>query len=165
VKPQNVAPLMTIGQWVEIGFMLTLAWFVNEFGMRNVLLMGMAAWAIRYGIFAARPPLPLIVVGIALHGICFDFFFAAGMMHTADVAPPEINNSAQALFLFLTYGLGMWLGTEASGWLNQKCTQEVVDPQTGEKKQITDWRRFWLVPCIGVLICLLVFALSPQSKS
>jgi len=164
VKSENVAPLMTIGQWVEIIFMLTLAWFVTKFGMKNILLMGMAAWGIRYAIFAARPPLPVVLVGIALHGICFDFFFAAAMMHTANVAPPEINNSAQSLFGVLTYGLGMWLGTEASGWLNQRLTHEVTNPQTGEKTQVTDWRRFWLIPCIGVLICLALFIVFFQGS-
>ena len=59
----------------------------------------------------------------------------------------------------LTYGLGMWLGTEASGWLNQHYTSETVDPVTGEKVHVTDWRKFWLIPCIGILAGLVVFIL------
>ncbi len=147
VRPENVAPLMTIGQWVEIFFLLTLALFLRQFGMKWVLIVGMAAWGVRYAIFAAKPPLPLIILGIALHGICFDFFFAAGMIHTEDIAAADIKASAQSLFGVLTYGLGMWLGTEASGWLNQYYTKETVDPATGEKMHVTDWGKFWLVPC------------------
>jgi hypothetical protein len=159
VQPDKVGPLMTIGQWVEIIFMLSLGWFIGKFGMPAVLMLGMAAWGIRYAIFAAMPPLPIIIIGIALHGICFDFFFAAGMIHTANIAPPEIANSAQSLFGVLTYGLGMWLGTEAAGWLNLLFTHEVVSPETGQPTQVTDWRKFWLVPCIGVIICLVLFVL------
>lgn len=157
VKPENVAPMMTIGQWVEIVFMLTLPWFLTEFGMKWVLIVGMAAWGLRYGIFAARPPLPFIILAIGLHGICFDFFFAAGMIHTENIAPADIKASAQSLFGVLTYGLGMWLGTEASGFLNQHYTRESVDPLTGEKTGVTDWGKFWLIPCLGVLAALAVF--------
>ena len=159
VRPENVAPLMTIGQWVEIIFMLTLAWFLTQFGMKWVLIVGMAAWGLRYAIFALRPPLPLIIFGIALHGICFDFFFAAGMIHTENIAPIDIKASAQSLFGVLTYGLGMWVGTEASGWLNQMLTHETVDPASGEKVSVTDWRTFWAIPCAGVLIALTLFVI------
>jgi nucleoside transporter len=159
VRPENVGPLMTIGQWVEIVFMLLLPWFITTLGMKWVLVLGMAAWGVRYAIFAARPPLPIILFGIALHGICFDFFLAAGMMHTAEIASADIKASAQSLYGVLTYGLGMWLGTEASGWLNQYYTSETVDPATGEKVRVTDWRKFWIVPCAGVLAGLVLFVI------
>jgi nucleoside transporter len=159
VKPENVAPLMTIGQWVEIIFMLSLAWFIRSLGMKWVLVIGMAAWGVRYAIFAARPPLPFIVLGIALHGICFDFFLAAGAIHTDAIAPADIKASAQSLYSVLTYGLGMWLGTEASGWLNQYFTSETVDAATGEKVRVTDWGKFWLVPCVGILLALVLFVI------
>jgi nucleoside transporter len=159
VKPQNVGPLMTIGQWVEIIFMLSLPWFLTVLGMKWVLLIGMAAWGVRYAIFALQPPLPLVILGIALHGICFDFFLAAGMIRTENIAPADIKASAQSLFGVLTYGLGMWVGTEASGYLNQFFTTETVDPATGEKVRVTDWRKFWLIPCLGVVVALVLFLL------
>jgi MFS family permease len=157
VKSENVGPLMTIGQWVEIPFLFFLGWFVITLGMKNVLLIGMAAWGLRYAIFAIRPPLPLILVGVGLHGICFDFFFAAGMMHTENIAPVGLKASAQSLFAVLTYGLGMWLGTEAAGWLNQRFTKETTDPVTGQTSRLSDWRSFWLIPAVGVVVCLVLF--------
>jgi nucleoside transporter len=157
VKPENVGPLMTVGQWVEIFFMFTLTWFLKELGMRGVLIIGMAAWGVRYAIFASRAPLPILLIGVALHGICFDFFFAAGFIHVDQTAPAAIKNSGQSLFAVLTYGLGMWLGTEASGWLNQWCTTDETDPQTGATFKKTDWTKFWLIPCVGVLIALVAF--------
>jgi nucleoside transporter len=179
VRPGNVGPLMTIGQWMEIFFLagfpwitalsLTqwpeiglyfgLEWFLKSLGMKWVLVLGMAAWGIRYGIFALGRPFPLIVLGLALHGICFDFFFAAGFIYVDQTAPEAIRQSGQALFGALTYGLGMYLGTEASGWVNQWCTKEVLDSSTQQKVMVTDWTKFWLVPCIGVVISLAFFVL------
>lgn len=159
VQPENVGPLMTIGQWTEIFFMLVLPWFLQQLGMKWVLAIGMAAWGLRYALFAIGKPFPLILVGIALHGICFDFFFAAGFIHVENTAPSGIQASGQSLFAVLTYGLGMWLGTEASGWLNQWFTKEASDPETGRTVKVTDWRRFWLIPCAGVVFSLVLFLL------
>jgi len=156
VPSQAVAPLMTIGQWMEIIFLFTLPWFLEKMGMKGVLAVGMAAWGVRYFLFAMRGPLPLVIIGIALHGICFDFFFAAAFIHVANTAPAAINASAQSLFAVLTYGLGMMIGTEASGWLNQAMTKEVQDP-TGATVRVTDWRKFWAIPCAGVLLSLALF--------
>jgi nucleoside transporter len=159
IKSHDVGPLMTIGQLVEIIFMFTLAWFLSVLGMRWVLIIGMAAWGVRYALFSVGRPFALVLIGIALHGICFDFFFAAGFIHVDQTAPKEIVNSGQALFAVLTYGLGMWIGSEASGWLNQRVTTERTDPETGETVKETDWRLFWMVPCVGVVVCLLAFVL------
>ena len=159
VQPGNVGPLMTIGQWSEIIFLLALPWFLEEFGMKAVLVVGMAAWGLRYAIFSGGGPFPLIIFGLALHGICFDFFFAAGFIYVDKTAPEEIRQSGQALFSSLTYGLGMYLGTEASGWINHYLTREVADPATGQTARVTDWRMFWLIPCIGVVVSLALFML------
>jgi nucleoside transporter len=159
VQPGNVGPLMTIGQWAEILFMLLLPWFLKNFEMKWVLVMGMAAWGVRYGVFSLGKPLPLIVFALALHGICFDFFFAAGFIYVDKTAPNDVRASGQALFATLTYGLGMYLGTEASGWVNQMFTKETFDPATGKTVKVTDWKRFWLVPCVGVLVSLVLFVL------
>ncbi|MBT4866037.1 MAG: MFS transporter [Planctomycetaceae bacterium] len=159
VKSENIGPLMSIGQIVEIGFMFTLGWFLKEMGMRWVLIAGMAAWGVRYALFAAGRPFVLVLAGIALHGICFDFFFAAGFIHVENTAPKAIQASGQALFAVLTYGLGMWIGSEASGWLNHWATTERTDPETGETIKETNWRLFWTVPCVGVVVCLLAFVL------
>jgi nucleoside transporter len=166
VRPGNVGPLMTIGQWSEIVFLLALPWFLETFGMKAVLVVGMAAWGLRYAIFSGGGPFPLILVGLALHGICFDFFFAAGFIHVANTAPKDIVNSGQALFGSLTYGLGMYLGTEASGWINHYFTRESADPATGEAVKTTDWSKFWLVPCVGVVASLILFLalFSPPAK-
>jgi nucleoside H+ symporter len=157
VKPENIGPVMTLGQWVEIFFLFTLTLFVDNWGYNTVLVIGMIAWALRFAIFAALPPFPLIALGVALHGICFDFFFATGMMYTNKIAPEAIKNSAQSLYGVLVYGIGMWLGSEAAGWLNQAFTRETVDAATGQTVRVTDWRKFWIVNCLGVVAALAVY--------
>lgn len=173
VRPDNVGPVMTIGQWVEIFFLYTLSWFIDNWGMKVVLLVGMGAWATRFAIFAVRRPQPLIpllvgidlaVIAVGLHGICFDFFFAAGMMHTENIAPEGITASAQSLYGVLVYGLGMWLGSEFAGWLNHTFTRESVDPATRTTTRVTDWTKFWAIPCVGVLVAFVAFLLFWKPK-
>jgi nucleoside transporter len=150
--------LSTIGQFSEMIILPFLGWFITELGMKWVLAIGMAAWGIRYFIFAlgARSLIfPWVVVAfLTLHGVCFDFFFAAGFIHVDNTAPKEIKSSAQGLFVFLTYGLGMFLGNVLSGY--------VVDMFTTAKNGHLhrDWGKIWLIPSLGVLAALLVFVLA-----
>jgi nucleoside transporter len=142
-----IPSVMSIGQWSELGFMLLLPFALKRFGMKGVLTVGMAAWAARYGLFSLGHPFALILVGVALHGVCFDFFLAAGFIHTDNKAPSSIRGSAQALFSFLTYGVGMWIGNLVSG--------RIVDAFTVNGVQ--NWSRIWAVPAIGAAVCLALF--------
>ena len=151
----NVTSFMTIGQICELIFLPLLPIFLWRLGMKWVLALGMLCWGLRYLCFSQAGsegfPFALAVVGVALHGLCFDFFFAAGFIHCDNEAPADIKASAQALFSFLTYGIGMWLGSLAAGQLKKYYTV----PGT----EVVDWQSFWLVPAVGVLICCAVFVL------
>ena len=166
VKSENVGPLMTVGQWIEIIFMLSLPWFLQNLGMNTVLALGCGAWFIRFLFFASAGPLPFVIFGIAIHGICFDFFFGAGAIHMENEAPTAIRNSAQSLYGVLVYGLGMFIGTELSGWLNQFCTKETTD-ESGATDRRTNWRTFWSIPCVilGISLACLLYALFGSSAS
>lgn len=155
---KDVASTMTIGQWAEMLLLPALPFFLARLGMKWVLAMGMLAWGVRYAIFALGQPEPsllywVVIASLALHGICFDFFFAAGFIHVDNESPSEIRASAQALFSFLTYGFGMWLGSELSGRLNSFYTTKV------DGAEVTNWNAFWTVPSIGVFVCLAIFVL------
>jgi MFS family permease len=140
---------MLIGQVCELILLPFLPLFLWRLGMKWVLALGMLCWGIRYALFSQGGPegLPFVLVigGVALHGFCFDFFFAAGFIHVDNEAPRDIRASGQALFSFLTYGVGMWLGSLLAGKLREVYAD--------------DWYHFWLVPCIGVLISLIIFVL------
>jgi nucleoside transporter len=150
--------LSTIGQFSEMIILPFLPEFLHWFGMKWVLAIGMAAWGIRYFAFSlgAKSLIsPWLVVGLlTLHGVCFDFFFAAGFIHVDNSAPKEIRASAQSLFVFLTYGLGMFLGNVLSGY--------IVDMNTTSRDGIVrrNWGKIWLIPSLGVMAAFLVFVLA-----
>ena len=148
VGVKHVSAFMTIGQFSELGFMVLLPFALKRFGMKGVLAVGMAAWAARYGLFAVEKPFILVLLGVAMHGVCFDFFLAAGFIHTDNKAPAAIRGSAQALFSFLTYGIGMLIGNQISGIVVDRFT-------TGSGAlAVTDWSKVWMVPAIGAVVCL-----------
>ena len=141
--------------------MLTLPWFLgseNQF-MNRVLLIGIVAWAVRFGCFAIGKPLPMVLFGIAIHGICFDFFFAAGFINAELISPKSMTATAQTLYGFLVYGLGMYLGSEGAGWLNQHFTR-TEKGKDGKEVEVTNWRGFWTVPFVIMAIGAVLFFIS-----
>lgn len=157
--PGNVVgPLMTIGQWIEIFFMLSLPWFLGENNkyMNYVLMAGITAWAVRFLFFSIGKPIALILMGVAIHGVCFDFFFAAGFINADVIAPEGLTATAQQLYGFLVYGLGMFIGSLFAGWLNQMFTKEGEN----EEDAVTNWRMFWAVPFVVVAIAAAMFWFS-----
>jgi nucleoside transporter len=185
---KDTASTMTIGQWSEMLLLPFLPVFLARFGMKWVLALGMLAWGLRYGIFALGGYFGLafywpIILCLTLHGVCYDFFFAAGFIHVDNESPSDIKGSAQALFVFLTYGLGMWLGSELSGVIYARTTHEVpavseavttnvtdwyypsgwttyeITEKTRDTVAVTDWTTFWMIPSVGVLAALAVFVI------
>jgi nucleoside transporter len=153
----GAASVMTIGQIAEMVLLPLLPWFLRHLGMKWVLALGMLSWGVRYYLFALGAQglvNPWVVIAsLALHGVCFDFFFAAGFIHVDNEAPPSIRASGQALFTFLTYGVGMWLGNVVSGYVVEHYS---TGPATNP---VRDWFHIWLVPSIGVLVSLVAFVL------
>ena len=146
---QKAATVQTFGQMSEIVFMLMLPFALKRFGMKGVLVVGMAAWAVRYGLFSiGQLWFGLVVIGVVLHGVCFDFFLAAGFIHTDNKAPAAIRGSAQALFSFLTYGVGMYIGNIIAGNVAQHFTSA---------QGVTNWSKVWTVPAVGAGVCLVLF--------
>lgn len=110
---KQAASTMTLGQMSEIFFMLLIPFFYRRLGVKNMLLIGMASWVARYLLFAFGAPQQLawmLLLGVALHGICYDFFFVTGFIYTDKKAPVEIRGQAQGLLVFLTQGVGMFFG-------------------------------------------------------
>jgi nucleoside transporter len=165
VGVKDVASTMTIGQWSEMLLLPLLPFFLQKIGMKAVLAIGMLAWGLRYAVFSWGGTMAVgdttfyypVILSLAFHGICYDFFFAAGFIHVDNESPKEIRGSAQALFVFLTYGVGMWLGNLLSG----KLFNQYNDTASG----LTDWKTFWLVPSIGVLIGLAIFLVAFRTKA
>lgn len=110
---EQAASSMTIGQMSEIIFMLLIPVFFRRLGVKWMILVGMLAWVVRYLLFAYGAPdqvVWMLLLGIALHGVCYDFFFVTGFMYTDAVAPKTVRSQAQSLLVFMTQGVGMYFG-------------------------------------------------------
>jgi nucleoside transporter len=151
-----IAATMSVGQAAEVIFMLIMPFFFVRLGVKWMLALGMLAWGARYALFAAGAPhhvLWMIVLGIALHGICYDFFFVTGFIYTDKRAPKEIRNQAQGLLVLLTYGLGLFIGAFVTGELFNR----IVGTATGAQA-LPLYQKFWIYPCVFALVILVIFA-------
>jgi nucleoside transporter len=150
----NAAGKMTLGQMSEIFFMLVMPWFFRRLGVKYMLLIGMAAWATRYLLFAFGDNGALVwmlYVGILLHGICYDFFFVTGQIYVDKRAPADLRAAAQGFIAFVTLGFGMFIGSLVFGPVLDKY-------RTTGGPVPHDWSAVWLVPAVAAGIVFLLFA-------
>lgn len=127
----NPAFKMTFGQMSEILFMLLMPLFFARLGVKWMLFVGMLAWVARYALFAIGAPDAvawMILLGVALHGICYDFFFVTGQIYTDKVADKKIRGQAQGMLVLFTLGLGMLIGAQIAG----KVETTYTPPETGQ---------------------------------
>lgn len=149
----NPTGKMTIGQASEVLFLLFLPVFFSRFGFKKTILVGMAAWAIRYLLFAygnAGSLAFMLLLGIALHGICYDFFFVSGQIYTNARAGERYKSAAQGLITLATYGVGMLIGFAVAGAVTDAY-------KTGEKAY--DYKMVWTIPAAIAFGVMLLFAL------
>ena len=148
----NATGKMTLGQMSEVLFMLALPLFLGRFGIKLTLLLGMFAWVLRYVLFAygdSGEGVALLLVGIALHGICYDFFFVSGQIYTNSKAGPAVKSAAQGLITLATYGVGMLVGFSVAGYITEQYSA-----MAGH-----NWFNIWLFPAGFAAVVLVLFAL------
>ena len=141
------------GQISEVIFMLLLPFFFKKFGFKKTILVGMLAWVIRYVLFAYGDSDGLFVMlisGILLHGICYDFFFVSGQIYTDNKAGEKYKSSAQGLITLATYGVGMLVGFKVAGMITDKFLIEGGGH---------NWESIWIYPAGFAIVVLIIFAL------
>jgi nucleoside transporter len=154
----RIENMMSLGQVSEVLFMLLLPLAYARLGVKNILIIGLVAWIIRFAFFGYGDALGgvwMLYAAILLHGVCFDFFFVSGMIYTDKKAGDKIKSQAQGLITLATYGIGMFIGSEVSGYVKDKYT--AADPSGA---MVTTWLNVWLVPsaiAAAALVFLLVF--------
>lgn len=154
----NPTLTMSFGQVSEVFFMLVMPLMFARLGVKWVLAVGMLAWAIRYGLFAGAATNSIAwmtLVGIMLHGICYDFFFVAGQIYVDKRTPSSIRGQAQGFLVLVTQGLGLLIGAQLIGtWVKDST---IAGP-TPAATQL-DWIRIWGMPAIMALVVFIGFVL------
>lgn len=156
---ENPTGKMAIGQISEALFLLLIPVFFSRFGFKKTILVGMLAWAIRYVLFAYGNGDDLsfmLIIGIALHGICYDFFFVSGQIYTNSKAGEKYKSAAQGLITLATYGVGMLIGFAVAGWI----TDNYKNLEGG-----INWQMVWIIPAGIALAVFLLFAVLFNDKN
>lgn len=154
----NPTGKMTIGQISEVLFLLLLPVFFTRFGFKKTILVGMLAWAVRYALFAygnAGDLSFMLIIGIALHGICYDFFFVSGQIYTNSKAGEKYKSAAQGLITLATYGVGMLIGFEVAGYITDAY----------KAAEGFDWKMIWIIPSGIAAVVFLIFVIFFNDKN
>ncbi len=195
---EDVAFNMSFGQVSEILFMLVMPLLFARLGVKYMLLVGMLAWVTRYGLFAGADDgnvAWMVLIGILLHGICYDFFFVTGFIYTDKKCTPEIRGQAQGFLVLVTQGLGLGLGAQIIGRVvgsnkppeaqelearaielskqafaaEDPAAAEALHAQSGELagqvSQLMDWQTIWTIPCVAAAAVMLLFLLLFWDKN
>ena len=158
----KIAAVQTLGQVSETGFMLLMPLMFLRLGVKRMLMVGMAAWVLRYGLFSIAAPnaiISLIIMGILLHGVCYDFFFVTGQIYVDKKSTPAVRGQAQGFLVLVTYGAGMLIGAQVAG--------KVFNRFLGGATSLTldQWKSFWLLPAGFAALVLVFFAVMFRPKS
>jgi nucleoside transporter len=152
------ASKMIMGQISEVIFLLLLPIFLKRYGVKNALIVGILAWGLRYLLFAfgnTGEQTWMLIFGIILHGICYDFFFVSGQIYTDFKAGEKFKSAAQGLITLATYGVGMLIGFRFAGWL--------TDQYTIEGGHL--WKEIWVQPAIFSFIVLVLFLIFFKNET
>ncbi|MEJ7605835.1 MAG: nucleoside permease [Bryobacteraceae bacterium] len=161
VGVSNAAGKMTFGQVSEVVMILLMPFIFRKVGLKTILLLGLLAWSVRYALLAygnAADGMWMFYAAILLHGICYDFFFMTGQLYTDQEAPVNLRGTAQGFITFLTYGVGMFIGSLLSGGAVDYFTTTTGTVVT------RNWQGFWLSSSLGAFAIFLLVALLFQSR-
>jgi len=154
INLENPTGKMTIGQISEVLFLLLLPVFFTRFGFKKTILVGMLAWAARYLLFAygnAGDLTFMLILGIALHGVCYDFFFVSGQIYTDAKAGAKYKSSAQGLITLATYGVGQLIGFWVAGYVSDMY----MDIKSTDIALF--WNKVWVIPAVIAVVVFFFF--------
>jgi nucleoside transporter len=152
---EGLSSLMSIGQIAEIFIVILLPLLYGRFGAKGTMSIGIGAWALRFGLWACGGSFALLVVAVALHGICFACARIAATIYVDRICPRDARASAQSLLSLLVDGSGAVLGNLLIGQVVTRFTSAAG---------VTDWRSVWLVPAVGLTVVFLAFVAGFRAR-
>ena len=158
---EKPAATMSLGQFSEMFFMILIPFFFARLGVKKMLIFGMGSWILRYLFFAFAAPAGvfwMIVVGVLLHGLCYDFFFVTGQIYVDKKSNAAIRGQAQGFLVLVTYGAGMLIGAQIAGILYNSFlgTADALTPE--------QWKNFWIIPAVFAVAIMAFFGLTFTDK-
>lgn len=166
LKIPNAAAKMTLGQVSDVVFLLLLPFLLKRLGVKGILILGMIAWTVRFGLLTQFPQATnaawMLFVAIAVHGMCYDYIFVMGRMYVDRRASVDIRAATQGFHAFVTLGVGMFVGSWLSGVVGQHYTTNGGATHA--------WSSIWLVPAVMSAVLIVVFAVlfkdgTPPAKT
>lgn len=161
---QHSNMLISLSQISETLCILLIPFFLKRFGIKNVMLMAMTAWVLRFGLFGLGDPgsgVWLLILSMIVYGMAFDFFNISGSLYVDQVTDPAQRSSAQGLFFLMTNGIGATIGTLTAQWVvNQFCSwQDVTVGDTTKSLLVGDWSTVWYIFAAYALVVTILFAI------
>jgi NHS family xanthosine MFS transporter len=150
--------IMSISQISETLFILAIPFFLKRFGIKQVMLISMLAWVLRFGLFAYGDPadgLWMIIMSCIVYGMAFDFFNISGSLFVETTTDPKIRSSAQGLFMMMSNGFGALFGGLISG---------IVIDKFFTHDGVRDWHNIWLSFAGYALVIAIAFAVFFKHK-
>jgi nucleoside transporter len=151
----RIAATQSLGQMSEVIFMLLMPLMFVRLGVKRMLMVGMGAWVLRYALFAIAAPAAvfwLIIIGILLHGVCYDFFFVTGQIYVDKKSTPAVRGQAQGFLVLVTYGVGMLIGAQVAGNVYNRFLGGAAH------LPLDRWPSFWALPAAFAALVLVFFA-------
>jgi NHS family xanthosine MFS transporter len=164
---QYPAIISSIAQISETLFILAIPFFMKRFGIKQIMIISMVAWVLRFGLFAFGDPaggLWMIVLSCIIYGMAFDFFNISGSLFIEKSVEPGIRASAQGLFTMMVNGVGAVFGSRASGWVMEKYFTTYIPGENGNQIAQIDWHSTWLCFAGYSLVVLILFVILFREK-
>ncbi len=165
----HITAWKNVGTFFEAGMMFAMPWFFRKLGIKYVIAVGILAWVLRYACFAlgaatGTTATALVIVGIALHGFCYDFFFVSGQVYVDQSTPPQVRGQCQGMNIFCTQGVGMVIGAMVAQKLERNAFGSVasISPES-----LALWPKLWWPLCAmaaGILVIFLLAFRTPPNK-
>lgn len=162
----NANAIYSISQIAETLGILLIPFAMKKFGIKNVMLIAMGAWVLRFGLFGTGDTgsgVWMIILSCIVYGVAFDFFNISGALYTNSRTKGKLQNSAQGLFMLMTNGIGATIGTLSAQAIVNKFTYEIA--KNGSVYRVGDWQTCWFIFAgYALVVGILFFFLFKKPK-